>query len=136
MIVYQIISKEQLESVKKLYKEANWTSYLSDDEKLARAFENSLWILGAFDDEDDKLIGFVRCVGDGEHILLVQDLIVATNYQRKGIGTTLLKRVWETFANVRMIQLNTDLYDEKANSFYKSFGMKPLVDGHMISYFR
>ncbi|MFC5631299.1 MULTISPECIES: GNAT family N-acetyltransferase [Streptococcus] len=115
MISYQKFNYKNLEEVKTLYKEANWTSYLSDDEKLARAFKNSLWILGAFD--NDQLIGFVRCVGDGEHILLVQDLIVATAYQRQGIGTTLLKQVWKTFSHVRMIQLNTDLYDEKANNF-------------------
>ncbi|WP_238385658.1 GNAT family N-acetyltransferase [Streptococcus sp. S784/96/1] len=134
MISYQKFNYKNLEEVKTLYKEANWTSYLSDDEKLARAFKNSLWILGAFD--NDQLIGFVRCVGDGEHILLVQDLIVATAYQRQGIGTTLLKQVWKTFSHVRMIQLNTDLYDEKANNFYKAFGMKPLAEGQMISYFR
>lgn len=134
MITFKTFDVDKLETVKGLYKEANWTSYLSDDEKLSLAFKNSLWMLGAFD--DDQLIGFVRCVGDGEHILLVQDLIVATAYQRQGIGTTLLKRVWDTFSHVRMIQLNTDLYDEKANNFYKAFGMKPLVEGHMISYFR
>ena len=99
-----------------------------------KAFDHSLYLLGAFD--DDKLVGFVRCVGDGEHILLVQDLIVDRAYQKQGIGTTLFKAVWDKYKEVRMFQVNTDLEDEVDNRFYISMGMKPLEKGHMISYFR
>ena len=102
--------------------------------KLARAFHNSLYILGAF--EEGKLIGFVRCVGDGEHILLVQDLIVDKKHRRQRIGTALFKRVWEKYADVRMFQVITDLYDEADNRFYQSFGMKKLAEGDMVAYFR
>lgn len=133
-IIYREYHANDLEDVKVLYKEVNWTNYLTDDDKLKRAFNHSLWILGAY--EEHRLVGFVRCVGDGEHILLVQDLIVSQDFQRQGIGTNLLKQVWETFAHVRIIQLNTDLYDEKANTFYKNLGMKSLEEGKMISYFK
>jgi len=65
---------------------------LQDDGKLMRAFDNSMYLLGAF--EGDKLVGFVRCVGDGEHILVVQDLIVEPEHQKQGIGTHLFTAVW------------------------------------------
>ena len=80
MILYKEFDNTLIERVKEIYALEGWTAYLNSDEKLMRAFENSLYILGAFDDE--KLIGFVRCVGDGEHILLVQDLIVDKAYQK------------------------------------------------------
>lgn len=134
MIVYKEFGKELLGKVKEIYQEEGWRSYLSDDEKLARAFQNSLYIWGAF--EEDDLIGFVRCVGDGEHILLVQDLIVDKKHRKQGIGTELLKHVWEKYADVRMFQVITDLYDEADNRFYQSFGMRKLVEGDMVSYFR
>ena len=134
MIVYKEFGKELLGKVKEIYQEEGWRSYLSDDEKLARAFQNSLYIWGAF--EEDDLIGFVRCVGDGEHILLVQDLIVDKKHRKQGIGTELLKHVWEKYADVRMFQVITDLYDEVDNRFYQSFGMRKLVEGDMVSYFR
>ena len=134
MILYTEFDNTLIERVKEIYALEGWTAYLNSDEKLMRAFENSLYILGAFDDE--KLIGFVRCVGDGEHILLVQDLIVDKAYQKQGIGTTLFKSVWDKYKHVRMFQVNTDLEDEVDNRFYKSMGMKPLAEGHMISYFR
>lgn len=81
------------------------------------------------------MIGFVRCVGDGEHILLVQDLIVAKAYQGQGIGK-LFQAAWDTFKDVRMFQVNTDLEDVIDNHFYQSFGMRTLEEGHMVSYFR
>lgn len=105
-----------------------------DAEKLVRAFQNSLCVYGAF--EEEKLLGFIRCVGDGEHIVLVQDLIVDKNYQKQGIGTALFRTIWDRYKDVRMFQVVTDIADEVDNHFYRSFGMKPLTDGHMIAYFR
>lgn len=134
MILYKEFGAEYLEEIRNLYGEEEWYAYLQDDEKLIRAFDNSLYILGAF--EKDRLVGFVRCVGDGEHILLVQDLIVAKNYQKQGIGTCLFKKIWDKYENVRMFHVVTDLTDEVDNHFYQSFGMKKLAEGHMVSYFR
>lgn len=134
MITYKEFGPEQIEQVKIIYKSENWMAYLFDDEALKRAFTNSLFCLGAY--SDDKLIGFARCVGDGEHIVMVQDLIVVPEYQRQKIGSTLFKMVWEKYSKVRMFQVNTDINDERDNMFYKSFGMKPIAEGDMISYFR
>lgn len=134
MITYKEFGEELLGMVKEIYMQEGWWAYLGNDEKLVRAFQNSLYTLGAF--EGDRLIGFVRCVGDGEHILLVQDLIVDKKNRRQGIGTALFKMAWERYAEVRMFQVVTDLYDEADNAFYQSLGMKKLVEGDMISYFR
>lgn len=134
MLYYKEFDSALLESVKNIYEKEHWYAYLQDDAKLRRAFDNSLYLLGAF--EDDRLIGFVRCVGDGEHILLVQDLIVEPEHQKQGIGTCLFKTVWEKYANVRMFQVVTDIEDKVDNHFYPSFGMKKLEEGEMVSYFR
>lgn len=134
MISYQEFGSEYLEQVKNIYEAEQWYAYLKDDEKLRRAFEQSLYLLGAFDGEN--LVGFVRCVGDGEHILLVQDLIVAPSYQKQGIGTNLFKAVWDKYINVRMFHVVTDIHDKVDNHFYQSFGMKKLEAGDMVSYFR
>lgn len=134
MITYKEFDVELLDEVKEIYASESWSAYLKDDEKLKRAFANSLYTLGAFD--GDKLVGFVRCVGDGEHILLVQDLIVHPTYQKQKIGTTLFKAVWDKYSDVRMFQVNTDIEDEVDNHFYQSFGMKRLEEGCMVSYFR
>ncbi len=131
---YRVFTASLLDEIKLIYADSNWQSYLKDDDKLVKAFNNSLYILGAF--EDGKLVGFIRCVGDGEHIVVVQDLIVLSEYQQKGIGSYLFKHCWDKYEDVRMFQVVTDIEDKIDNHFYQSFNMKKLEEGHMISYFR
>lgn len=134
MIVYKKVTSQELEAVKDIYAEAKWLSYLTDDNQLVRAFDHSLYLLGAY--HRDVLVGFVRCIGDGEYMVLVQDLIVKKAFQQQGIGSTLFQKVWDQFSHVRMFHVVTDLEDPVDNHFYQSFGMKRLSEGHMISYFR
>lgn len=134
MIEYKEFDSSYLEQIKDIYKLEEWNAYLHDDKKLERAWNHSLYSLGAFD--NDKLVGFIRCVGDGEHILIVQDLIVRKEYQKQGIGTTLFKTIWDKYIEVRMFHVVTDMYDKVDNHFYQSFNMKKLEEGDMVSYFR
>lgn len=124
----------ELERVKALYAEEGWIAYLKDDEKLVRVLDNSLFLLGAY--ECGELLGFVRCVGDGEHIVLIQDLIVKRSARRRGIGTLLMNAAMERYKSVRMRCLVTDTADETANAFYKALGFKPLSEGGMTAYFK
>ena len=125
---------ERLDEVKAIYREAGWMAYLTDDERLERAFQNSLYLLGAF--AGDDLIGLVRCVGDGEHVVLIQDLIVSEAYRQRGIGTELMNRVLEKYSRVRMISLYTDAQDEQANAFYRKMGFVGIDANGMISYMK
>ena len=131
---YREFCTEYMDQVRAIYEEEQWSAYLNDDARLERAFAQSLYILGAFD--QGRLVGFARCVGDGEHILVVQDLIVALSYRRQGIGTRLFRAVWDRYAEVRMFHVVTDPSDPVDNQFYRSFGMKKLEEGSMVSYFR
>jgi len=135
MVLFETFKSERPEEVKAIYEKENWNAYLRDDEALKRAFDNSLLCFGAFD-EKGRLLGFARCVGDGEHIVVVQDLIVDRDMQRNGIGSELFRRVWDMYSGVRMFQVVADTEDELDNRFYRSFGMKPIGDANMISYMR
>ena len=130
MIDYKKIDSSMIESIKDIYEKESWTSYLKDDEKLIRAFDKSLYTMGAFD--DNKIIGFIRCVGDGEHILVVQDLIVDPKYQKRGIGTYLFKTVLQKYSKVRMFIVITDIEDQVDNKFYQSFNLKKLENMNMV----
>lgn len=50
MIAYKGFDSSLIESIKDIYKKESWNSYLKDDEKLIRAFDKSLYTMGAFDD--------------------------------------------------------------------------------------
>ena len=65
--------------------------------------------------------GLIRAVGDGATIVFIQDILVAPERQRRGIGTALLRAVLERFNGVRQIELTTDDTPETA-AFYRSLG--------------
>ena len=135
MIEYKRISIKQFDEVYEIYKANQWESCLNDKEKLSRAFEQSLYILGAF--ENGCLVGFVRCIGDGEYILYVQNLIITPSHHKKGIGRELMRRVSEEYPTVRQFVLITDKDDEVSNSFYKAIGLSGDCNGYPINtYFR
>lgn len=113
---YPLFNKEE---ILPLYSSVGWTNYVNAPDMLERAYQNSPLKIGAFD--GDKLIGVIRVVGDGESIVFIQDLLVLPEYQRKGIGTQLIRAVMERFPSVYQLELMTD-HTEKTISFYKSLG--------------
>ena len=104
-----------------LYASVGWTAYTNDPDALKQGFAHSLLTLGAY--ENHRLIGIVRAVGDGATVVLIQDLLVYPEYQRKGIGTALLQASISRFPTVRQIQLATD-NTEKTKAFYRSCGFR------------
>lgn len=89
-----------------LYASAGWTAYTDQPETLRRGFENSLLTLAAY--EENRLIGVLRAVGDGQTIVFVQDLLILPEYQRRGVGTALLRELLARYPQVRQIELTAD----------------------------
>ncbi len=102
-----------------LYASVGWTAYTDQPETLKAGFGGSLLTLAAY--EDDRLLGLIRTVGDGQTIVYIQDLLVLPEYQRRGIGTALMQAVLERFQAVRQIVLSTD-NTPKTIAFYESQG--------------
>ena len=118
MIGYKINDVVSFEEIFPLYEAVGWTNYTSNPIMLQNALEHSLFILTARD-EEGKLIGFLRAVGDGYSILYIQDIIVLPEYQRQGIGTQLLRQTLEYFNEVYQIILITDS-EVKTIAFYEA----------------
>lgn len=91
----------------------------------ARGFAGSLLTLAAR--ENGTLVGLLRAVGDGCTVVLVQDLLVRPDHQRRGIGTALMQAALERFRSVRQVQLLTD-DTEKTKGFYRSLGLLTLPE--------
>ena len=108
-----------------LYKAVGWSNYYEHPEMLRGAYQNSLCVLAAY--EDNTLVGILRAVGDGASILLIQDILVHPQYQRRGIGTMLMCAALERYETVYQIQLMTD-NTEKTIAFYKSLGFRPIQE--------
>ena len=106
-----------------LYTSVGWTAYTDHPDTLREGFSHSLLTLAAY--EDDRLVGLIRMVGDGVTVVLIQDLLILPEYQRKGIGTKLMQAALDRFSHVRQIQLVTD-QTEKNIAFYQSQGFVAL----------
>ena len=113
------------EEILGLYTAVGWTAYTEDPAALRRGYENSLLVLAAY--EDGKLAGIIRAVGDGATIVFIQDILVFPEYQRKGVGSALLRAVLDKYAGVRQVELVTD-NTEKTVAFYQSMGFHDLSE--------
>ncbi len=102
-----------------LYLENKWYAYTKNRESLLRGINNSLDVIGAYD--DGLLIGLIRTVGDKETIVYIQDILILPNYHRLGIGTHLMNMIIDKYPNVRQILLMTD-NTKHQKAFYKSLG--------------
>ena len=123
----------QLEEITNLYQSVGWTNYLERIGILEDAYANSLCVLGAYD--SDQLVGIIRAVGDGQTIVFVQDIIVLPEYQRKGIGTKLLKAIMDKYSDVYQMELLTD-NTEKTKAFYRSVGFSASDDMGCVAFIR
>lgn len=102
-----------------LYKSVGWINYTKNPTMLEKAYQNSLRIYGAY--QDEKLLGIIRVVGDGHSVIFIQDILIFPEYQHNGIGTALLRRILEDYENVYQMHLLTENTDKTIN-FYKSLG--------------
>jgi len=93
-------------------------------EQTIRALENSLYDVIAIDNE--KVIAMGRLIGDGLYYIAV-DIIVAPEYQNKGIGSEIISRLL-TYAYSQTPlggRISIQLIAEKGKeAFYEKFGFK------------
>ena len=113
----------KLEDVLHLYQAVGWTNYTNQPKMLEQSLSHSLVIYLALD--GDAVVGLIRLVGDGFSSVLVQDLIVLPNYQRQGIGSSLMKEALGNFKEAYQVQLATE-QTEKNVGFYRSMGFETL----------
>lgn len=114
-----------MEEILNLYSSVGWTNYTERPQMLEQAYEHSLLVLGAYDEQ--KLVGIIRVVGDGFSVILIQDLLILPQYQRQGIGSKLCKEILAIFSDVYQIQLLTD-NTPKSIGFYQSMGFYKVDD--------
>ena len=61
-----------------------------------------------------KLVDLIRVIGDGASIIYIQDILILPTYQRREIGSDLMKRILALYPDYYQINLLTR--DEKKTS--------------------
>lgn len=92
---------------------------------LASALPRSWYAVSCYD--GDRLVGFGRLLSDGAYQCFVCDMIVLPQYQRRGIGSEVLRRLLEhcRSAGIGWVQLTAA---QGRSGFYERFGFRARPD--------
>jgi ribosomal protein S18 acetylase RimI-like enzyme len=113
-----------------LYEGVGWSAYTKDPERLLKALAHSE-VITAYVEE--QLVGLIRCITDGQTILYIQDLLVASEFQGQKIGQRLLKKMLANHPSIRQKVLITD-NTEKTRHFYEACGFSSLEEQQIAAF--
>jgi len=97
----------------------DWRNPLSRKQLYTILQRSNCFVL-AYDAETDRVVGFVNALSDGINFAFVPMLEVLPDYQRKGIGSELMRRILRSLRDTSCIDLTCD---PSLQSFHKRFGM-------------
>lgn len=84
------------EYLKELFESVNWMSARYAG-RLSKAFKKAGTVISAW--EDNRLIGLIEVLDDGELTAYIHYLLVHPSFQKQKIGASLVKRVKEIYKN-------------------------------------
>ena len=107
------------------YIEIKKTAFKINNSKLQieKSLKNDLYDVVAID--GNKLVGMGRIVGDGAIYWYLQDIVVIPEYQGKGIGRIIVKKLMDYIYNNSLSDTKTTIGLMAAKGkeeFYKKFG--------------
>jgi GNAT superfamily N-acetyltransferase len=88
-------------AVADLFRAAALFRPIDDRERIRTMIENSQLVISAW--SGDRLVAFARALTDFTCSALLTDLVVHPDFRRRGIGTELLERMFETGADVTYV---------------------------------
>lgn len=118
-IEYKTTKQFSEAELERLFLSINWTSG-KYPEKLMRGMANSTHVVSAWD--EDRLVGLVRAMSDGETIAFIHYLLVDPEYQGLHIGDELMKRMMGNFEDLLYVKVIPS--DDKTKPFYRRYGFE------------
>lgn len=94
--------------------------------------QNSSYVMLARDESTQQVVGFVTVLTDDIQAAFVSLLEVLPDFQGRGVGSTLMKRVIDRFGHLPALDLTCR---PELQTFYARFGMQPSVGAIRRNYF-
>jgi ribosomal protein S18 acetylase RimI-like enzyme len=123
MITYKQIQELNSADLKELFLSVDWESG-KDSVMLSIAMAKATRVITAWDGK--KLVGLIRSMDDGIWSANIDCLVVHKDYQHRGVGAMLLKKMVKALKAIKYINVCPDSKDNI--SFYQQFGFK-LING-------
>ena len=118
-IEYRETKDFRAEDLEQLFLSVGWESG-KYPEKLVRAMKHSTQVISACDQE--RLVGLVRALDDGETVAFIHYLLVDPAYQGLHIGDGLMKKLLAHFEELLYVKIMPS--DPKTIPFYERFGFQ------------
>lgn len=115
-IQYRTDKDPPIRQVLALYTSLNWSSARKPRE-LESALRGSHSVIAAWDEE--RLVGLGTAISDGHLVVYFPHLAVHPEYQGRGIGREILRRMCERYKDMHQ---QTVVADPKAIAFYEKCG--------------
>lgn len=106
---------------------AGWSRTLTPDTHL-RTLQGADGVVLAIDDATGDVVGYVTMITDGVLAAFIPNIEVLAAYQGQGIGSELMRRMFDKLKAIPNIDL---MCDRAVQPFYARFGMQPL-DGMAV----
>ena len=90
--------------------------------------KRSSHVVLAVDEDSGRVVGFINAVSDGILSAYIPLLEVLPEYQKKGIGSELVRRILEQLREYYMVDI---VCDDKLRPYYEKLGMRAAV-GMMV----
>ncbi len=120
-IIYREEKNFHAPDLQELFVSVNWESG-KYPERLQKAMAHSDHVISAWD--SNRLVGLINAISDGEITVYFPYLLVRPDYQKQGIGRTLIRMALEHYRSY--VRKTLIAYDD-AVAFYKSCGFE---EGH------
>ena len=117
------------EDCNKLRNSAGWPQMHID--QIEAGLKNSAFIVAAKD--GDITVGMARIVSDGGYVAFIVDVLVLPEYQKKGIGKTMMTKIMENIhSGLRdEYRIQVDLMAAQGREgFYRKFGFAQRPDDY------
>jgi ribosomal protein S18 acetylase RimI-like enzyme len=118
VIQYRETREVPLESISDLYRANKWSS-AEKPETLQKALLSSHSLVTAWD--ATKLVGLGNAISDGYLVVYYPHLLVLPEYQGRGIGTELMRRLMARYEGFHQHML---VADGRALDFYRKCGFE------------
>jgi ribosomal protein S18 acetylase RimI-like enzyme len=106
----------------RIFDSVGWQHRTRDRERLAQMVRGSMYAVSAYDGE--TLVGYVRALSDGAFNAYVSTVAVLPEYQRRGIGREMIRRLLDGRDHIQFVlHAAPDVHP-----FYLRCGFSPAPD--------
>ena len=117
-----------LEDIILVFEKSSINRPIGNKKRIKSMFDNSNLVISAWD--EDKLVGLCRALTDFSYCCYLSDLAIDIDYQRQGIGRTMIDLVKKEISDeVALILLSAP----SAMSFYPKVGFGKIENGFIIN---